>query len=520
MASGIVPERQAKMRAQQLWHWMYVRGVSDFAGMFNISKDLRAELDKHFTVARPEIVEEQISADGTRKWLFRFPPRGAGRPVEIETVYIPEEGRGTLCISSQVGCTLTCSFCHTGTQKLVRNLTAEEILAQLLTARDRLGDFPDRDTPDGAIVPAEGRKVSNIVMMGMGEPLYNFEAVKKALLIASDGDGLSLSKRRITLSTSGVVPEIFRTGEEIGVMLAISLHATNDDLRDLLVPINKKYPLKDLIAACRAYPGLSNAKRITFEYVMLKDVNDSIEDAKGLIKLLKGIPAKINLIPFNPWPGTNYQCSDWETIEKFADYINNAGYASPIRTPRGRDILAACGQLKSELRAHAQGRPAGAGSHDDRGARRGVSRRFAWSKRLAMIAVGYFFGVLTSILVPVLLIALLEGIEDGNWSIIFAFDWLGSFPLAVLTVMVCALLIVGPAIFVAERLSLRGWFYFAVTGAITSIAFGVSIPRSAGGFVFNPGYLGFLATAGIAAGSVYWLLAGRKSGDLKRRDLG
>ncbi|TIR41915.1 MAG: 23S rRNA (adenine(2503)-C(2))-methyltransferase RlmN [Mesorhizobium sp.] len=348
VASGIVPERQARMRAQQLWHWMYVRGVSDFAGMFNISKDLRAELDKHFTVARPEIVEEQISSDGTRKWLFRFPPRGAGRPVEIETVYIPEEGRGTLCISSQVGCTLTCSFCHTGTQKLVRNLTSEEILAQLLTARDRLGDFPDRDTPDGAIVPAEGRKVSNVVMMGMGEPLYNFEAVKKALLIASDGDGLSLSKRRITLSTSGVVPEIFRTGEEIGVMLAISLHATNDDLRDLLVPINKKYPLKELIAACRAYPGLSNARRITFEYVMLKDVNDSIEDAKGLIKLLKGIPAKINLIPFNPWPGTNYQCSDWETIEKFADYINNAGYASPIRTPRGRDILAACGQLKSE----------------------------------------------------------------------------------------------------------------------------------------------------------------------------
>jgi 23S rRNA (adenine2503-C2)-methyltransferase len=316
--------------------------------MFNISKDLRGELAQHFSIARPEIVEEQISEDGTRKWLFRFPPRGAGRPVEIETVYIPEEGRGTLCISSQVGCTLTCSFCHTGTQKLVRNLTSEEILAQLMTARDRLGDFPDRDTPAGAIVPAEGRKISNIVMMGMGEPLYNFEAVKKALLIASDGDGLSLSKRRITLSTSGVVPEIVRTGEEIGVMLAISLHATNDDLRDLLVPINKKYPLKELIEACRSYPGLSNAKRITFEYVMLKDVNDSIEDAKGLIKLLKGVPAKINLIPFNPWPGTNYQCSDWETIEKFADYINNAGYASPIRTPRGRDILAACGQLKSE----------------------------------------------------------------------------------------------------------------------------------------------------------------------------
>jgi 23S rRNA (adenine2503-C2)-methyltransferase len=343
-----VPERQIKMRVAQLWHWLYVRGVSDFSDMLNISRDMRELLDLHFNIARPEIVEEQISNDGTRKWLFRFPPRGAGRPVEIETVYIPEEGRGTLCISSQVGCTLTCSFCHTGTQKLVRNLTAEEILAQLLIARDRLGDFPDRNTPDGAIVPAEGRKVSNIVMMGMGEPLYNFENVKKALLIASDGDGLSLSKRRITLSTSGVVPEIYRAGEEIGVMLAISLHAVNDDLRDMLVPINKKYPLKELLDACRAYPSLSNSKRITFEYVMLKGVNDSLDDAKQLVKLLRGIPAKINLIPFNPWPGVNYQCSDWEQIEKFADYVNNAGYASPIRTPRGRDILAACGQLKSE----------------------------------------------------------------------------------------------------------------------------------------------------------------------------
>jgi 23S rRNA (adenine2503-C2)-methyltransferase len=343
-----VPERQVKMRVAQLWHWLYVRGVSDFADMLNISRDMRDLLGQHFNIARPEIVEEQISNDGTRKWLFRFPPRGAGRPVEIETVYIPEEGRGTLCISSQVGCTLTCSFCHTGTQKLVRNLTAEEILAQLLIARDRLGDFPDGNTPDGAIVPAEGRKVSNIVMMGMGEPLYNFENVKKALLIASDGDGLSLSKRRITLSTSGVVPEIYRAGEEIGVMLAISLHAVNDDLRDMLVPINKKYPLQELLDACRAYPSLSNSKRITFEYVMLKGVNDSLDDAKQLVKLLRGIPAKINLIPFNPWPGVNYQCSDWEQIEKFADYVNNAGYASPIRTPRGRDILAACGQLKSE----------------------------------------------------------------------------------------------------------------------------------------------------------------------------
>ncbi|MCK3778412.1 23S rRNA (adenine(2503)-C(2))-methyltransferase RlmN [Ensifer sesbaniae] len=343
-----VPERQVKMRVSQLWHWLYVRGVSDFDHMTNVSKDMREMLKQHFTIARPEIVEEQISGDGTRKWLLRFPARGAGRPVEIETVYIPEEGRGTLCISSQVGCTLTCSFCHTGTQKLVRNLTAEEILAQLLLARDRLGDFPERDTPQGAIVPAEGRKITNIVMMGMGEPLYNFAEVKTALLIASDGEGLSLSKRRITLSTSGIVPEIYRTGEEIGVMLAISLHAVRDDLRDLLVPINKKYPLKELMEACRAYPGLSNARRITFEYVMLKDVNDSLEDAKELVKLLKGVPAKINLIPFNPWPGTNYQCSDWEQIEKFADFINQAGYASPIRTPRGRDILAACGQLKSE----------------------------------------------------------------------------------------------------------------------------------------------------------------------------
>lgn len=343
-----VAERQIKMRVGQLWNWLYVRGVSDFDAMANVSKDMREMLKANFTIARPEIVEEQVSNDGTRKWLLRYPPRGAGRPVEVETVYIPEEGRGTLCISSQVGCTLTCSFCHTGTQRLVRNLTAEEILSQLLLARDRLGDFPDRDVPQGAMIPSGDRRITNVVMMGMGEPLYNFEEVKKALLIATDGDGLSLSKRRVTLSTSGVVPEIYRTGEEIGVMLAISLHAVRDELRDMLVPINKKYPLKELIEACRNYPGVSNARRITFEYVMLKDVNDSLEDAKGLIQLLKGVPAKINLIPFNPWPGTNYQCSDWEQIEKFADFINQAGYASPIRTPRGRDILAACGQLKSE----------------------------------------------------------------------------------------------------------------------------------------------------------------------------
>jgi 23S rRNA (adenine2503-C2)-methyltransferase len=343
-----IAERQVKMRVQQIWHWLYVRGISDFDDMLNVSKDLRELLREHFTIQRPEIVEEQISNDGTRKWLLRFPPRGAGRPVEVETVYIPEEGRGTLCVSSQVGCTLTCDFCHTGTQRLVRNLTAEEILSQLLLARDRLGDFPDRDTPQGAIVPAEGRKVSNMVMMGMGEPLYNFENVKTALLIATDGDGLSLSKRRVTLSTSGVVPEIYRTGEEIGVMLAISLHAVRDDLRDHLVPINKKFPLKQLMEACRAYPGISNARRITFEYVMLKGVNDSLADARDLVKLLKNVPAKINLIPFNPWPGSKYECSDWETIEAFADFVNQAGFASPIRTPRGRDILAACGQLKSE----------------------------------------------------------------------------------------------------------------------------------------------------------------------------
>ncbi len=343
-----VEQKQIRMRTAQIWNWIYARGVTDFGDMLNVSKDMRATLSAAFTLKRPEIVTEQVSEDGTRKWLMRFPERGAGRPVEIETVYIPEIGRGTLCVSSQVGCTLTCSFCHTGTQKLVRNLTAEEIVGQILVARDRLGDFPDKTTPVGAAVPSEGRLVTNIVMMGMGEPLYNFDNVKEALLIASDGEGLSLSKRRITLSTSGVVPEIPRAGAEIGSMLAISLHAVRDDLRDMLVPLNRKYPIAELLDACRNYPGLSNARRITFEYVMLKDVNDSPADARELVRLLKGIPAKINLIPFNPWPGVNYQCSEWETIEAFSDIVNRAGYASPIRTPRGRDILAACGQLKSE----------------------------------------------------------------------------------------------------------------------------------------------------------------------------
>ena len=347
VAQAGVPDKQVRMRAAQLWHWLYVRGAGDFDQMSNVSKDLRQGLCERYSLALPQIVSEQISVDGTRKWLLRFPAEGAGRPVEIETVYIPEPGRGTLCVSSQVGCTLTCTFCHTGTQMLVRNLTAGEIVGQILLARQQLGDFPDAQTPAGAIVPGTGRLISNIVMMGMGEPLFNFDNVKQALLIASDGEGLSLSKRRITLSTSGVVPMIERSGAEIGCMLAISLHAVRDDLRNELVPINKKWPLAELLAACRAYPGLSNAKRITFEYVMLKGINDSLAEAKELVRLLKRIPAKINLIPFNPWPGSPYECSDWETIERFADVVNNAGYASPIRTPRGRDIFAACGQLKS-----------------------------------------------------------------------------------------------------------------------------------------------------------------------------
>jgi 23S rRNA (adenine2503-C2)-methyltransferase len=343
-----VPDGQLRMRVGQLWHWLYVRGITDFAEMSNVSKELRTRLAAAYSLTRPEIVTEQVSEDGTRKWLLRFPPRGAGRPVEIETVYIPEEGRGTLCLSSQVGCTLSCSFCHTGTQKLVRNLTSEEIVGQILLARDRLGDHPGDKPAPGAALPSTGRLISNIVMMGMGEPLYNFDNVKEALLVAADGDGIGLSKRRITLSTSGVVPMIKPAGDEIGVMLAISLHAVRDELRDKLVPLNRKYPLVELLGACRAYPGLSNARRITFEYVMLKGVNDSLGDARELVRLLAGIPAKINLIPFNPWPGTDYECSDWETIERFADVVNRAGYASPIRTPRGRDILAACGQLKSE----------------------------------------------------------------------------------------------------------------------------------------------------------------------------
>jgi 23S rRNA (adenine2503-C2)-methyltransferase len=344
-----VPEKQRKMRVQQLWNWIYVRGVTRFDAMTSVSKEVRAALEARFTLERPEVVAEQVSADGTRKWLLRLPGEHAGeRPHEVECVYIPDAGRATLCVSSQVGCTLTCSFCHTGTQRLVRNLTPGEIVGQVMVARDRLGDWPGGTPPQGAVVPTDGgRFVTNIVMMGMGEPLYNLDAVRDALLVVCDGDGIGISKRRITLSTSGVVPNIARAGAEIGVMLAISLHAVRDDLRDELVPLNRKYPIAELLEACRNYPGVSNARRITFEYVMLKGVNDSLDDAKKLVKLLKGIPAKINLIPFNPWPGTKYECSDWEQIEKFSEYIFNAGYSSPVRTPRGRDILAACGQLKS-----------------------------------------------------------------------------------------------------------------------------------------------------------------------------
>ncbi|QIB34830.1 23S rRNA (adenine(2503)-C(2))-methyltransferase RlmN [Ancylobacter pratisalsi] len=345
-----VSEREQRMRVTQLWHWIYLRGALSFDEMTNVGKGLREKLGAAFTLARPEVVVEQVSNDGTRKWLLRLPPDIAGdKPHDVEMVYIPESDRGTLCVSSQVGCTLNCSFCHTGTQRLVRNLTAAEIVAQVMVARDRLGDYPGRERATGPGLPTEGeRLVTNIVFMGMGEPLYAYDSVAGSIDILADGEGLGIGKRRITVSTSGVVPEIEKLGREVGPMLAISLHAVRDELRNELVPINKKYPLKVLLEACRTYPPASNAKRITFEYVMLKGVNDSPADAKALVRLLAGIPAKINLIPFNPWPGTKYECSDWETIEAFSDIVFRAGYSSPVRTPRGRDILAACGQLKSE----------------------------------------------------------------------------------------------------------------------------------------------------------------------------
>ena len=336
IAAG-TPERQAKMRVGQIWQWIYQWGVRDFDVMTNLSKAYRAELAEKFVIEIPEIVSKQVSADGTRKYLVRI----AGGH-EVETVYIPESDRGTLCISSQVGCTLNCSFCHTGTQKLVRNLTAAEIVGQVMLARDDLGEWPQPGAPKD-----ETRLLSNVVLMGMGEPLYNFDAVRDGMKIAMDPEGISLSRRRITLSTSGVVPEIAKTAQEIGCLLAVSFHATTDEVRDRLVPINKKWNIETLLNALRAYPKASNSERITFEYVMLKGVNDSDADARRLVKLIQGIPAKINLIPFNEWPGAPYERSDWERIESFADIVYKAGYASPIRTPRGEDIMAACGQLKS-----------------------------------------------------------------------------------------------------------------------------------------------------------------------------
>jgi 23S rRNA (adenine2503-C2)-methyltransferase len=332
-----VETKQLSMRSNQIWNALYVQGVTSFDGITTLAKPLRQEFGDKFDLARPEVITAQVSRDGTRKWLIKFGPG-----VEIETVFIPDEDRGTLCISSQVGCTLNCRFCHTGTQKLVRNLTASEIVSQVLVARDDLKEWPKAGRN------SDTRQITNIVMMGMGEPLYNFENVRDAINIIADGEGLSVSKRRITLSTAGVVPMIPRAGDEIGAMLAISLHAPRDDVRDVIVPLNKKYPIKELLEACRNYPGLSNARRITFEYVMLKGVNDSNADARELVKIIRGIPAKINLIPFNAWPGAPYECSDWERIEEFGEIVNSAGYASPIRTPRGRDIMAACGQLKSE----------------------------------------------------------------------------------------------------------------------------------------------------------------------------
>ena len=343
-----VPERQAKMRERQIWAWLYQRGVQDFDAMSNLSKDLRAALAETYEIGRPEIVTRQISKDGTRKYLLRIE---GGH--EVEAVYIPEEDRGTLCVSSQVGCTLTCSFCHTGTQALVRNLTAGEIVGQIMLCRDDLDEWPEEgDTNQGV-----KRLLSNIVLMGMGEPLYNFDAVRDAMKIAMDGEGISLSRRRITLSTSGVVPLIARAGDEIGTMLAISLHGTTDEIRDTLVPINKKWNVETLMQACRDYPKLSNSERITFEYVMLDGVNDSDEDARRLVKLIEGIPAKINLIPFNPWPSAPYKRSSWARIEAFAEIVNTAGYASPVRTPRGQDIMAACGQLKSATERARKARP-------------------------------------------------------------------------------------------------------------------------------------------------------------------
>jgi len=333
LAAEIAGLGEPAFRARQLWHWLYHRGETDFAAMSSLSKAFRARLAEHFTVGRPEIATAAVSTDGTRKWLLRFRDG-----QEVESVHIPEEDRGTLCVSSQVGCTLTCRFCHTGTQRLVRNLSAAEVVGQVMLARDAFGEWP---------APEDGRRITNLVLMGMGEPLYNFDNVAKALKIVMDPEGLSFSRRKITLSTSGLVPMMARCGEELGVNLAVSLHAVRDELRDELVPLNRKYPLADLIAACRAYPGVHNARRITFEYVMLKGINDTPADAREMVRLLAGIPAKVNLIPFNPWPGAPYERSTPGTIERFARILMDAHLAAPVRQPRGQDIMAACGQLKS-----------------------------------------------------------------------------------------------------------------------------------------------------------------------------
>jgi 23S rRNA (adenine2503-C2)-methyltransferase len=321
-------------RTRQVWHWLYYRGATDFSVMTTLAKPVRERLAAELAIGRPGVARDLQSVDGTRKWLLRLADGN-----EIETVHIPEDDRGTLCVSSQVGCTMTCSFCHTGTQRLVRNLGSAEIVGQVMAARDALGEWPS---------PPEGRLISNLVLMGMGEPLFNFEQVAAAVRIIMDGEGLAMSRRRITLSTSGVVPMMKRCGEELGVNLAVSLHAVRDEVRDYLVPINRKYPIAELLAACRNYPGATNARRITFEYVMLHGVNDSLADARELVRLLKGIPAKINLIPFNPWPGAPFECSTPQAVRAFGDLVNAAGYASPVRQPRGQDIMAACGQLRSD----------------------------------------------------------------------------------------------------------------------------------------------------------------------------
>ena len=334
LAAEFARLEQPAFRARQVWHWVYYRGETDFEKMTTLSKDLRKVMAEHFAVSRPQVARGQKSLDGTQKWLLQMPDG-----QEVECVHIPEDDRGALCVSSQVGCTLTCRFCHTGTQRLVRNLGPGEIVGQVMHARDQLGEWPS---------PAEGRLLSNIVMMGMGEPLYNYDNVAQALKIVMDNEGIAISRRRITLSTAGVVPMIRRCGAELGVKLAISLHAVTDEIRDRIVPLNRKYPIAELLRACREYPGATNARRITFEYIMLRDVNDSVADAKALVRLIRGIPAKVNLIPFNAWPGTPFECSTDQQIEKFAQIVNDAGYASPVRTPRGRDILAACGQLKSD----------------------------------------------------------------------------------------------------------------------------------------------------------------------------